>query len=274
MNADAAGGRRLRAGGLSLWVEQGGSGPSLLLIAGLGYSTWCWQELRAELGDAATVVAFDNRGTGRSDRPAGPYSMALMADDAAAVLDAAGLADAHVLGHSMGGYIALTLALRHPGRVRSLILVGTSPGGLDTEPVPQETLETWKLAATLPPAEYARRSMPHSFAPGWTRAHPEAFERILARRLEFPTPAASWLAQYNACVEHVGRGVDVTAIRRPATVIHGEQDRVVPHRNGKLIAQRLPGAKFVSLPHAGHLPMLEDPPGFAALVRAHLAGLA
>lgn len=264
-------GSHVRAGGLDFWLERAGSGPPLLLIAGLGYASWCWHELQAGLrGDAATL-AFDNRGTGRSDKPAGPYSMALLADDAAAVLEAAGLADAHVLGHSMGGYIALTLALRQPQKVRSLVLVGTSPGGPGTHPVPQDTLKTWQLAGALPPAEYARRSMPHSFAPGWTDAHPEAFERILARRLEFPTPAPNWLAQYGACVDYVAKGVDVGAIGRPATVIHGEQDRVVPHHNGKLLAQRLPGARFVSLKDAGHLPMLEDPPGFAALVRAHLA---
>lgn len=264
-------GSRVRAGGLDLWLERAGSGPPLLLIAGLGYASWCWRDLQADLCADAAMVAFDNRGTGRSDKPAGPYSMALMADDAAAVLDAAGLRDAHVLGHSMGGYIALTLALRHAEKVRSLILVGTSPGGPDTAPVPQDTVETWKLAGTLPPAEYARRSMPRSFAPGWTDAHPDAFERILARRLEFPTPAPNWLAQYAACGEYVARGLDVSAIRVPATVIHGEQDRVVPHHNGKLLAQRLPGARLVSLKEAGHLPMLEDPPGFAALVRAHLA---
>ena len=270
MSTDAAGGRRLRAGALEFWIEQAGAGPPLLLIAGLGYATWCWQDLQRALERDAATLAFDNRGTGRSDKPAGPYTLPMMADDAAAVLEAAGVRDAHVLGQSMGGYIALTLALRHPDRVRSLILVSTSPGGPDTRPVPEETMAVWKLAGTMAPADYARLSMPKSFAPGWTDAHPDAFEQVLARRLEFPTPTANWLAQYGACVEYVGRGVDVGAIRKPATVIHGEQDRVVPHHNGKLLAQRLPGAMFVSLKAAGHLPMLEDPPAFAELVRSHL----
>jgi 3-oxoadipate enol-lactonase len=248
--------------------------PPLLLIAGLGYATWCWRELQAALAGEAELLAFDNRGAGRSDKPAGPYTTAMLADDAAAVMDAAGWPDAHVLGHSMGGYIALNLVLRHPRRVRSLLLVGTSGGGAGTVPAPPETQDTWKLAATLPPAEYARRSMPKSFAPGWTEAHPQAFERILARRLEFPTPAANWAAQFQACVAHATHGVELAAIRCPATVIHGEEDRVVPLDNGKLLAQRLPGATLVSLPHIGHLPMLEDPPGFAALLRAHLSARA
>lgn len=267
----AAAGRRLAAGGISLWVETAGQGAPLLLIAGLGYASWCWHELRGALGAGLTTIAFDNRGTGRSDKPDGPYSIGLLADDAAAVLEALGLAGAHVLGHSMGGYIALTLARAHPRKVRSLVLVGTSPGGPDTAPVPQETLEVWKLAGTLPPAEYARRSMPKSFGPGWTQAHPEAFERILARRVEFPTPAANWRAQYDACVEYVTQGIDVSGIRAPALVVHGEEDQVVPVANGRLLAQRLPRARFVPLPGVGHLPTLEAPAAVAALVREHLS---
>jgi pimeloyl-ACP methyl ester carboxylesterase len=272
--AAAGSGRRIAAGGLQFWVEESGSGPALLLITGLGYASWCWRTLRETLAGEYTLIAFDNRGSGRSDKPAGPYSIPMLADDAAAVLAATGRSEAHVLGHSMGGYIALTLALRHPRTVRSLTLVGTSPGGPETKPVPEETLSVWKLAGALPPAEYARRSMPQSFAPGWTRAHPAEFERILAERLEYPTPAPCWLAQYEACAEFVGRGVDVGPIGVPALVVHGAQDRVVPQHNGELLARQLPRARFVSLPQAGHLPFLEEPAAFAGLVRTHLEGRA
>jgi pimeloyl-ACP methyl ester carboxylesterase len=266
----AAAGRHLDASGLRLWVEPGGAGVPVLLIAGLGYASWCWRELREQAGAELSLNAFDNRGAGRSDKPAGPYTIAQLADDAAAVLEGLGLPRVAVLGHSMGGYIALTLARRHPRKVRALVLVGTSPGGPGTAPVPEETLNTWKLAGSLPPAEYARRSMPRSFAPGWCEAHPARFESILARRLEFPTPAPSWLAQYQACADYVARGLDVEAIEAPALVIHGREDRVVLHANGELLARRLPRAEFVSLPAAGHLPFLEDPAGFADLVRDHL----
>lgn len=274
MSASAEG-RFIDANGVRLWVEPGaGSGPPVLLIAGLGYASWCWQELRERLGGELALTAFDNRGAGRSGKPAGPYTIAQLADDAAAVLDALGHAQAAVLGHSMGGYIALTLALRHPRKVRSLVLVGTSPGGPATQPTPAETLATWQLAGTLTPQQYARTSMPKSFAPGWTEAHPAAFEDLLARRLRFPTPAASWLAQYQACAAYVAQGVPVEQVEARALVIHGEQDQVVVHANGKMLAERLPNARFVSLPATGHLPFLEDPAGFADLVREPLRGTA
>ena len=89
------------------------------------------------------MLSFDNRGTGLSAKPPGPYSIEELADDAAAVLDTRGLEQADVYGHSMGGFIALTLALQRPDLVRSLVLVGTGPGGPGHEPLPPETLETW-----------------------------------------------------------------------------------------------------------------------------------
>lgn len=260
----------VRAGVLSLWHESEGSGPPLLLIAGLGYASWCWTELRERLAGRAEVHVFDNRGTGRSDKPAGPYSIAMLADDTAALLAALGLDSVHVLGHSMGGYIAQALALRHPGRVRSLLLACTSRGGPDTESMPPVTAAAWAQAAAQPPEVYARTSMPNSFAPGWTDRHPAEFEALLARRLRFPTPPENWKAQFDGCVEHVLKGLDVSPIRVPVTIVHGRLDRVVPYRNGELLAQSLPHARFVTLDAVGHLPMLEEPDAFGAIVRDHM----
>ena len=100
----------------------GATHPAVLLIMGLGATLDWWHRLRPPLAARFRTILFDNRGVGRSDVPSPPYSIAQMADDAAAVLDAAGVASAHVVGMSMGGYIAQDLVLRHPSRARSLVL--------------------------------------------------------------------------------------------------------------------------------------------------------
>src|SRR5215471_3635071 len=110
------------------WDEQG-KGEPILLIMGLGYSSVMWYRTRPVLAARYRTLAFDNRGVGRSDTPAGPYSIALMASDAAAVLDAAETEGAHIFGVSMGGMIAQEFALQYPHRVRSLILGCTAAGG-------------------------------------------------------------------------------------------------------------------------------------------------
>ena len=264
-------GELIDVGALRLWIEQSGSGPSVLLISGLGYSNWCWQELQAALASAYRVISFDNRGTGRSDKPAAPYSIAMMAGDAARVLDALRVPAAHVVGHSMGGYIAMQLALQQPQRVKSLTLVATTSGGPGMVPMPEATLRLWNELAGLPPEESARRGMPTSFAPGWTERHPQRFEQLLAARLRYPTPPQCWAAQYAACVEQVRDGIDVSLITQSTLVIHGAEDRVIPHGNGVLLAQRLPHARLVTLQGCGHLVPQEEPQRFARLVAAHVA---
>src|SRR6202046_4175973 len=110
------------------WDEQG-SGEPLLLIMGLSYPSYMWHRTRPLLVKNYRTIAFDNRGVGQSDVPPGVYSIALMASDAAAVLDAAGVESAHVFGVSMGGMIAQEFALQYPKRVRSLVLGCTAAGG-------------------------------------------------------------------------------------------------------------------------------------------------
>jgi 3-oxoadipate enol-lactonase len=259
---------------LRFWVEDsGGDGEPLLLVSGLGYSSWCWAELRDLLRGRWRVVSFDNRGTGRSAQPAGPYSIAMLADDAASMLEACGVETAHVLGHSMGGYIALTLARRHPQRVRSLVLVSTAGGGRGCLPLPEDTRAAWLAAAGLPPEQYARRTMPLSFAPGWTERHPKRFERYLRSRLQHPTPPACWAAQFQACEQYFAEGVGAEQIAQPALVIHGTADRVIPFANGELLASQLPNARLLRLDGVGHLPYLEEPERFASAVREFLGML-
>src|SRR6202044_1765574 len=110
------------------WDEQG-SGEPLLLIEGLGYPSYMWHRTRPILAQTYRTIVLDNRGVGQSDVPPGVYSIELMASDAAAVLDAAGVQRAHVFGVSMGGMIAQEFALQYPKRVLSLILGCTAAGG-------------------------------------------------------------------------------------------------------------------------------------------------
>src|SRR5271167_4763186 len=115
--------------GTKIYWDERGQGAPVLLIMGLGYTSVMWYRTRPALAQRFRTIAFDNRGVGLSDVPPGPYSIAAMASDAAAVLDAAGVARAHVFGVSMGGMIAQEFALQYPARTRSLILGCTSPGG-------------------------------------------------------------------------------------------------------------------------------------------------
>jgi pimeloyl-ACP methyl ester carboxylesterase len=254
------------AGPVPLYVEEHGSGEPLVLVTGLGYAVWCWERQLPAFAARRRVVTLDNRGAGRSPKPPGPYSIEGMADDVAAVLDRLGIESAPVLGHSMGGYIAQELALRHPSRARSLVLVGTGPGGPRNLPVPEETLSQWLANAYLPPAEYARATMFLSFAPGWTDEHPFEYDHYLTARLEHPTPPEAWRAQFEAANAWIRAARPIEQISVPTLVVHGDADRVVPVENGRELARRIPGAELRELPGRGHVLILEEPDEFNRLV--------
>jgi pimeloyl-ACP methyl ester carboxylesterase len=266
-------GAKRRIADVDLWVEEQGAGPAVLCISGLGYSSWCWRETAAALKDRYRIVTFDNRGAGRSDAPDGEYSIAQFADDAAGVLVALNGVPAHVIGHSMGGYIALTLASQHPALVRSLVLIGTSSGGDGSQPIPEATSEAWKAAVKLPPHDFAKTTMPYSFATGWTHEHPDRFRQLLAERLEFPTGTEAWKKQFRAASEFGRLGLQqVGDIDIPALVVHGTDDRVVPYVNGERLAGQLRHARLETFDRAGHLCYLEEPNRAHALLGSWLQG--
>lgn len=254
---------------MRLYREEHGEGRPLLLIAGLGDAIWSWQRQIAEWSQQFTCVAVDNRGAGRSPKPPGPYSIEQMADDAAEALDGR---RAHVAGFSMGGYIAQTVALRHPELVDRLVLVCTGTGGPDYAPLPEETAAAWAANAYKAPVEFARSSMPLSFARGWTSEHPDEFEQLLHDRLEYPTPPECWRAQFDACNEFIAKRTPVEEIAAPTLVLHGDADRIVPYQNGVELAGRISDARFETFSGGGHLLFIEDAPRFNAMVASFLTG--
>jgi 3-oxoadipate enol-lactonase len=242
--------------GTHLFVLDEGHGEPVLLIPGLGYASWCWSRQVGPLSRAVRVLALDNRGTGHSGKPSGPYSIHQMAEDAFSVLTQRDAVPAHIVGTSMGGYIAMTLAKNHPEAVRSLVLIATTIGGPGSHAVPEETVWAWQNAAHLDAAGFARETMPISFAPGWVEEHPAEYEELLADRLSAPTRVDAWLAQFMACTIFLREGLQ-SPIRHPTVIVHGTADRVVPYENAAHLARAAPEASLVTLEGAGHLCWIE-----------------
>jgi len=229
------------------WDEQGQGAP-VLLIMGLGYTSVMWHRTRPLLSQHFRTVAFDNRGAGRSDVPPGPYSIATMASDAAAVLDAASVASAHVLGVSMGGLIAQEFALQYPARTRSLILGCTSPNG--PLAVRAESKVADLLLARGMTLEQARQAiLPYIYDADTPR---EKIEQDVKIRQPWLPSTEGYTAQLQAILAWEGYS-RIAQIKAPTLVIHGKSDALVPPANGELIARRIPGARLVVLDHASHI---------------------
>ena len=232
--------------------ERHGSGPTLLLIMGLGYARWGWEPVVEPLARSFDVLLFDNRGIGESDAPPGPYTTLQLAGDAVQVLDEAGAARAHVVGSSLGGMIAQELALAHPERVHRLVLSGTTPGGPKAFPMPQRTVDLMLARATL--REYVENALEPDI-------RPELVDRIVAHRERTAQSFESWAAQATA-----GAGFDaydrLGGITAPTLVQHGDGDVVVDPRNAELLAGAIPDARLSIYPGSGHLTMWQEPDRF------------
>lgn len=241
--------------GIRIYWDEQGHGPALLLIAGIGCPSQMWSGVRPVLAAHYRTIALDNRGTGESEVPPGPYSVAEMACDAAAVLDAAGVKAAHVFGVSMGGIVAQEIALQYPSRVRSLVLGCTSFGGrhaVRPEPAIRQFLAA---RGSMSPAEVEQASVPIMYCAQTPRSR---IEEDLAVRRRWQTPPDAYVAQFQGVIawEAYSR---LPQIRVPTLVIHGESDRLVPPVNGELLAARIPGAKCTILWRAGHLFYVDQP---------------
>ncbi len=259
-------GEFVRANGLDVWVEHRGEGPDVLLFGGLGDTVETWQFQLEGLADRHHLIAFDNRGTGRTAMPAGPLSVAALADDAAGVLRALGVSSAHTAGFSGGSVICQELALRHPRLVRSLVLQSTWTAQ-------DAYLRSWGrfvsgFAGTAP----SERAFLEGFFL-WiytVRAHRDGtVDRIIGEVLAAPHQQA--LEDLQAYIDVLSRH-DTTArlagVAVPTLVLAGGQDILSRPAMGRAAADSIPGARFEVMADEAHQPFQEVPDQWNARVAA------
>jgi len=255
--------------GIRIYFETHGTGFPLLLINGLGSDHQEWLFQVPAFAPHFRVVIFDNRGTGMSDVPPGPYTTPQMADDAAELLDFLGVGRSHVLGVSLGGMIAQEIALRHPDRVDRLVLGCTGPGGSLTVYPSSEAMAAFTGAGGDDPEADLRRMIPFLYSESYIAERPPEIEEFVRRRIGDRTPREGFLAQMGAVMAHDASG-RLGGIRARTLVITGDADRLIPPENSLRLAERIPGALRVSLPGAPHRLFAEQASAFNREVLAFL----
>jgi pimeloyl-ACP methyl ester carboxylesterase len=248
-----------RNGTVSLHYESTGAGVPVLLVMGLGMNaTGWWRTVPVLCAAGLRVLTFDNRGVGRSDRPAGPYTTATMADDAVAVLDATAVQRTHVYGISLGGMIAQEIALRHPDRIARLALGATTPGGHGALPADGGTLEFFQRRGQMPAEEAVWASVPYNYAARTRAQHGDRIAQDVRQRLRYPIEPEPYAAQLAAALGHDAYD-RLAQIRASTLVVHGQEDVMVPPANGRLLAHLIPAARLLELRGAAHLYPTDEP---------------
>lgn len=236
--------------GAELAYEVEGSGPPLLLIMGLGYPMDAWWRVLPWLTEHATTIRLDNRGVGRTGPAAArPYTVERMAADALAVLAAEGIERSSIWGVSMGGTIAQEIAITAPQVVDRLILGCTHPGGPDAI-FPDEVRALLADRSEMTPREAAEISIPFVYAGDTDRREIDADIEV---RLRIPTTPEGYEGQLLGAASWPGSGSRLATISSPTLVLHGAQDRLVVPANGRFIADRITGSRWVEIPSASHI---------------------
>jgi 3-oxoadipate enol-lactonase len=228
----------------------------VVLLQGLGLSSRFWFDVPERLSDVRRVIAVDNRGTGRSDKPKRPWTMGTMADDVAAVLDHAEVDAAFVVGISMGGMVAQHVALRHPDRVRGLVLLATTAGflmGALPEAKALGRLATLPFGGPRAGTNLVRLLLPEA---KWSQAK-EIFKDWPKAMREDPTGPWTFAAHLLAASTHLVTR-RLSKIECPVVVVAGRHDQLIPLKNAEVLAKRIRRAELEVVEDAGHAVFADD----------------
>lgn len=272
----------VRVGDVELYYEEHGSGEPLLCIMGLAADSTAWVLQIPDFAKQHRTIVYDNRGVGRSSRPRGPYTIVQMADDAAGLLDALHVERAHVLGISMGGMIAQELALRHPERIRRLVLACTYPEP-DADVLAQREAGLAAFGGTvgpdgraqvdfgaIDPFAFFQHLLPRVFNMDFISRELPRLMELFGGALQYGFDPEAIMAQVEATMGH--RTTDrLHAIKAPTLVLTGDADRLIPCASSDILARHIPNARLVKIPGGSHGFNIEVPERFNREVLDFLA---
>jgi len=251
-------------------VQVDGTGDAVVLIHGFPLTRTIWETQASALASVARVIRIDLRGIGTSSVPDGPYLMETLASDVAAVLDALGVAQATIVGHSLGGYVALAFARMYTERVKKLVLVcsklaaDTPQAAEKREELARKTEESGAIDAVVD--EY----LPKLLAPQTAASRPELLQRVRGMtRMISPKGAAAML---RGMAERVPAFDIAEELDMPVLVVGGGGDQTIPGAEYEETRAAFPRARLEMLTGSGHLPMLEEPDRLTALLVDFVSG--
>lgn len=254
------------------YEDSGGEGQPIVFAHGLLWSGRMFDAQVAALRDRYRCVTFDFRGQGQSAVTPDGYDMDTLSQDAATLIEALGIAPCHFAGLSMGGFIGMRLAARHPELLRSLILMETAG---DAEPPANVRKYRQFLIAErlLGPGAVAGRVMPVMFGRSFLTDPARAAERAEWRRRLAANHRVGVRRATLGVIERRGVEDELGKITAPTLVIEGDEDMAVPPERAKRTAALIPGARLVMIPHAGHTSTVEEPAAVTAAIEEFLRGL-
>jgi pimeloyl-ACP methyl ester carboxylesterase len=240
---------------VKLHFSEAGSGTPLVLLHGFPLSSAIWQAQRTGLAGRCRVITPDLRGHGTSPAPEGVYGMETMARDVLALLDALAIPKALIMGHSMGGYVALAAAKIAPERLLGLALIA-SQAAADTDEARQGRFKLVERVATEGAVAVAAAMMPRLFAPGGVGGEGVVEE---VRQMILKTPRAGIIGALRGMAARENTEAVLAKIKVPVLLLAGEHDQLIPPAKSQALAAAVPGAKLAIIEKAGHMPMLENP---------------
>jgi len=246
---------KVKVDDIQIYYEVKGEGFPLVMIMGLGRNSESWDPRLVEgLSKNFKLLMFDNRGAGRTDISNSEYTIRLLADDTAGLMNTSGISKAHILGISMGGMIAQELVLNYPKKVAKLVLCSTYSGGSKAVQPSQKVSEMLTAdLSTMSPEEYYRKIyLPLVYTENFTEKNPDFVKLHVQKSLRHPISKAAYMRQLDA-IGKFNTYERLQQTKAPTLVLHGRKDVLVPSENGSILAEAIPNAKLVYFEKSAHM---------------------